>query len=864
MALTPLSSAKAPDLVNYNRDDAIAEITTRMQTLEGWNNIWVSNQYQDASQFVIQMFAYMFEKNAINLNKNIRENFLTEANTQQTVNGNLSRMGISPVGNSTSMVTLLCSLMNNPNPCTQDLVLNQFQQVTGVASDNSIIPFEIIDKNDDGTYNYTENKIIPVPTPLTLTTFSVNAYAGTTKMISIPINANTFENFMITLPFSSIIDGSVQAYYQTPSGIMIPLNKVSRFSAKAADPTIVQQAVFTNGKVPTYIVRNDNNNPMVYFGSSMFGGSFDASFTGNIVVYCRVGGGKLSNVGVTAIQSTFQLQVSNTLTYNIYATNPLAALGGSDAEDYLTAKIYAPLRYGADDKAILTEADAQKTLQPIVNKLFVDSPQYSELGSTIPLLHIHNYVVPLRGTGIDDVGLFTYPQVLAGDTITTYAERLYSEVNSYLAVKGTNDSNVTNEGVTLFSSDAQLQYMLGIATTLNDNSSTYKVPSAIPVLTGTLALYAYDYLDQQIDMIEWTGNYIKTPNGLKSDIGSSSAKIVSSSINVLTTRAIDVLNISFDGMPMITLNFSAAGASTLGTNIQSIVNYFNVQMQSIFSQPQYVEYSQFKNSTFFDYVNNGGNKYQMIITSPRVGSLSKITIYPGVISADDIYLQLGLTVGTVFPSKETGKVFVDGTYNNSNGTVIANINQALILNQGYTVQYSTLNPIQNSGGADGPIVTITLTDELPNTLLRVVPGSDLTVYAVDANGSVLDQIVFNSISDSNPTSGSTGGTGSVFDTAKIITQNATFEYDKSLILLPLAEGVIVQQYSQTYALIGRMEVHTVTFQNGQYVIAQNDINVIFQNEGQAINPYNILDKNSWTQDVFNAAAKTTQLILPGL
>jgi len=487
MSLKPLSSVKLPDLVYFDRERTAQEIMDRMKAMPGWQDIWVNEQYQDASQFIIQTFSYLFEKIANATNKNLRENFLTEAFSERAIYANLAQMRVNALQNKAASTELYVTIENVV--LTQQLILGKSLPIQTTDISGQPIIFEIIGKDESGNYLYNDSVIIQ-PTVFSRNAFNVMAYAGQTQTSSSSLELYDLENMRITLPFTDIIDNSIEAYYQTNTGQLIQLRKATKF---VTEPYITSttQAVFPNG-VPHYIIRYDaTGGATLYFGSENFGGAFeDAHIGGTIVVYCRVGGGYNTNIPAGQINYRYDLDVFGDQIYTLTFTNPRAASGGENRETPAEAQMYAPYRYGRDGTIILVD-DAENALYKDLVKHEIETPQYSEIGTNIPLLHAWHYIVPKRT--FTDWLPYSYTD---GYTLEQYLEDFFADLNTFLKIAGTNDTNITSEYVTTFvPEDTEGNYDF-VYTLVN-----------IKPLSGTIGLTAWDYEDELVDFITWTDNY---------------------------------------------------------------------------------------------------------------------------------------------------------------------------------------------------------------------------------------------------------------------------------------------------------------------------------------------------------------------
>ena len=808
MSLNPLSTIKAPDLISFDRETVSREIMDRMRTLPGWQDIFVGEQYQDASQFVIQLFSYLFEKNATATNRIVRENFISEAFSERAVYANLAQMRVSAIQNKEAAVQVTGTIVGTS--LTTPLVLPKSLKIPGTGINGASEMFEIIPKSEAGEYQYLESVVIE-PTNFLhssslaaytgetkTTTFTTTAYAGETKIISVSIDAWGVENSRISVPYDNIVDGSVMAFYKTSNQIMIPLIKTTKF---VVEP-VLDPIYFPNG-VPHYIVRyTAGGQAIVYFGSASFGGAFESQHVGgSIVVYCRSGGGVNSNINPYAIDISKDVQVGvSTLSINF--SNSTSGYGGEDREDFKVAQVFAPLRYGRDGTSVVTD-DAKVALYNTVVKHEISTPQYSEIASNIPLLHAWHYIVPKRTPSA-----WTMPEPIESETLTAYLERAIYDLNIYLGVVGTNDAPVLKEAVTNFV-DADIN---------GSYSFLYTMASAGP-LSGSLFLTAWDYEDEFVDSVGWSTNY-NTSDETTSDIPATHAELETepfSSVSIYNDSIIgnnSTLKFKLDGIDYIfELHISAstsvnptAMAASLQASIKSLIPL-------IADSYAYQYFYQYRLFTFFEARSAGdGTLSSVVLISPSTGKSSKIELVAhGTTppSGLDLYTMLGIEIGTYRPTAETQLVFSTGSlYYHSTGEVGVLIDKTE-MDKSTTFEYTTAWD-QPTGVVDGPEITLTLVDENPNKLMKLIPESTLTITAYNGTDPV-DSLEWISISTGDtlivPTVGSGTGVGTIFDDAKIA--NMSFEYGTSKLIVKLLDGTLATQYKQSFPEITKINIYKV-------------------------------------------------------
>ena len=804
MSLKPLSTIKAPDLIDFDRDTVSKEIMDRMKTMPGWQDIFTGEQYQDASQFVIQLFSYLFEKNAMSTNRIVRENFISEAFSERAVYANLAQMRVSALQNKESTVELIARI--DGAPLTKTLVLPQQLKVVGNSITNKSILFEIIPKDDAGEYMYLDSVTIE-PTTFTRLAFRCMAYAGETKTSVNSMEAWSLENMRIQVPYDNIIENSVQIYFRTSNQIMIPLKKTTKF---VVEPYIDEQTeVYFPDGVPHYIVRyTAAGRAIIYFGSADFGGAFNSTHTsGSIVVYCRVGGGIDSNVNPGAIDYNTSISVFGEADRSIQFYNPEGASGGEDREDYQTAQIFAPLRYGRDGATVVVD-DAQAALYRSVVKHEIDTPQYSELSPTIPLLHAFHYIVP---KGRDFRG-FVLPEPYVDEEVNAYLARLILALNIFLSVKGTNDSPVLSELVTYFV-DADV---------LGSYNFLYTLETIKP-LSGSLSLTAYDYEDDLVDSIKWTNNYALL------DTISSDVALVHAT---LETNAFDAITVTTDNREIVLKFDNQDYTFTLNMPPGPLVSPSEI-VDELLNQIQYTILTDSNAAYFWSYrtfaffsLEPVGDFDKIVITSPTYGKSSKIELlaHSGSPAPDlEQYGMLGLTIGSYRPTSETQLVFPSGSlYHHSTGEIEVVIDSTEIDKAPeYLFKEAWEQP---TGAATGPTIMITLEEDNPFKLTKIIPNSDLVINAINADGDIVDYLTWTEVTDTDlllvPTYGGgiddgQGGVTKVFDSANIASMS--YDYQTGKITMKLVDGVLMPQYILSFPEISKIVIAEVTLDGSSWI-----------------------------------------------
>lgn len=821
MSLKPLSSVEAPDLINFDRDGIATEIMTRMKAMPGWEDIWVAEQYQDASQFVIQTFSYLFEKIANANNKVVRENFLSDSFSDRAIYSNLNQMRCTTIQNTESSTEFVGRISNGV--ISKNLPLDKLFKIYTTDTLGNELIFELIPKDDDGEYLYNESVIIET-SEFAGNSFRVTGYAGETQISTIELTQYDLEHARMTISFTDIIENSIQVYYKTTLGTMTQLIKSDKF---VVSPTITAatQELFPDG-VPHYIVRySSDGSAEITFGSATFGGAFPEDLVGgSIVIYCRTGGGSATNIIADKVNYATTIDRYGDTSFDVTFTNPYAAYGGDDAETPAEAKIYAPLRYGRDGTAIL-KTDAQNVLYGTIVKHEILTPQYNEeLSNNVPLLHAWHYIVPER-----DFTDWEATEYVTDETLSSYVNRLFIDINSYLSVVGNNDAAITAELVHTFNS--------------GDVDSVYDFVyelNTIKPLSNSLSLTAYDYDGDLVDHINFDGNY-PTLGTIVSTLSSDHAVIDSEEFTSLYIQdgVNNIIKVKFDNK---NYTFSLTLPSGVSSSIASIVESLQSQMETLIGSVSAAQ-SYFSAYQYYDFFSVVDSKLR--ISSPRTGKLSRIELIDHELSEaadEDLYVLLGISEGTYYPASGTEKVFVpiESTYYHGTGEIDINIDSDLIIDQVFDADFDD-EWNQTSGDSEGSIFSIAMDDDQPDKLLKVIPGTDVYVKAYN-NDTLIDYFTISAVTEADQTSFDEGQ-GTIFDTDS---DESYFDDSLSSFNIKLIDGVAATLYEQSYPVVTHMEVY------------KNDVLWKTLTEADCTE---YLDGyyNSWTQDAFSDTGKFSLL-----
>jgi len=842
MSLKPISTIKAPDLISFDRENSAKEIMDRMKLIPGWKDIWITEQHQDASQFVIQTFNYLMEKIANSTNKNLRENFLSDAFSDRAIYANLNQMRVNTIQNKEATVELIGRL--ETGALYRDLVFERNYQIPTTSINGESITFEIIPRDEaTGEYDYL-NSVVVSPSTFARTAFRVKAFSGETKQAKAVLSEEDLENIRIKLPFEDIIEGSVQAYYKTGTDTFTKLRKTDKFVVEPYK-TEASQELFPNG-IPHYIVRNEENGKAtLYFGSASFGGAFEEQHIGGtIIVYCRIGGGSSNNVPANHINYRAEIEQIGELPFYINFYNPDQAYGGDDKETPRDAQIFAPLRYGRQGATVLVD-DARTRLYRTIVKHEIETPQANEENPKVPILHNYHYLVPQRE--FDNWNIIPYEP---GETIESYIERLFIDLNQFLKIDGANDIPIENEMVyTFVNADAQ-----------GDYNFVYTIKNPRP-LAGTLSLTAWDYEDDLVDYTKWTHNYY-TNDIVLSDARSEHAEILTNPFSAfrIDNGVNNLLKLKLDGVNFVFELSLPTGTSqsrtAIVTGLQAAIK--NIIENEFVAQSNFYEYRNFQ---FFREYNN-----QIQIRSPRVGLGSSIEILPHGLSTDpqfNLYNTLGLEIKIYRPPRETGIVFRSSSYVHNHGDIAININPDYIENQYKEFEFNS-DWEQDTGQEAGPHFELTLTDLTPDKLVQVIPNSNIFVEALKLNEitqayDVIDLLIYQNVHPNFITIPSYHeGTGAVFDENKI--DGMEYNYSEAKLKLAFKDGIAVDIYKQSYPNITRMELWQSILSEGEWIrTGTGPLKIIYEHD--CYNAELEEDFETWTQSIFEESGKTSVIKL---
>lgn len=793
--LKPLTEIKFPDLISFDRQTMVEEIIDRMKQDPDWNSLFDGELHQNASQMVLQFFAYLFEKNATSINKNIKENFLNQAFSDRAIFDNSAQMRINALQNTEAQVKVVGVL--GSGYLTQALVLPKYYKLPAINLNGQKIFFEIFNKSEEG-YEYLENVIIN-PGNYARDSFELTAYSGTTFVVENAIVDELLENFFVTINHEEIIENSIRVYYRHSNGVMIELIKTDTF---LVDPYITAQSstYFPDG-VPHYIIRyKQTGTAEILFGSTDFGGAFTQDHVGGtLIVYGRKGGGKAANITPRSIQTTERFYLTSQKTIDVTFTNFGMGTGGSDRETAQQVKQFGPYRYGRQDGHIVDKQDAKVALQQSIVKHEIDTPKFSEINSTVPLLHAHHKIVPSR-----DFSGFIFPEVLITDTLNSYLSKFLLALNNFLNVSGTHDAAVQDEFVT--------EFLKGYDELGNeDYNFLYKLVESNP-LSGTLKATAWNYKNELVDHIVWEGNYL---------LGQSTTSAKSQDHAEMASASFETISIIFEKNDRMKFKLNEVDYVfdlELSTGVKTVTELAAELQTRILEKITYdeipnLEFFQYRTFEFFtaEIVNTETGVGILKLKSPTVGKDSKIELLDNGLNNPDpstnLYDLLQVEEKVYRPPLGTELTFLpENVYDPERNEINFLINEEL-MNVDEEKTYSE-EWDQDTSQEAGPIISIVLSDpDDPELLQQLQISTDLEITAYDGE-TAIDYAKVSSVQDSDENAVIFPGTSHpVF---KNTYAEANYDYTTSTIRLQLVDGVEQQLYAQSFPIITKVMIRRIS------------------------------------------------------
>lgn len=794
--LKPLSYIKSPELIEFDRDALVEEIVARIQSDPNWSSLWDGELFHNFSYFIINVFSYLFSKNAEYANRVLRETFITEAKDPASVINYLSNFSMNLKQNEASMVEVTITPTNGGS-FTNEFFLNPGFSLSALSINNERINYEIYNFEYDDNGNLTTKLDYRSPIIIPAANFTkVNAFSGVTRTETVTLNPiNQTEKFIYNLTNNNIIENSIRIYYEYNTINEVELIETDSF---VVNPVIKGPFTEAMGGVPHYVIKYDTEGgAKIIFGSREFGGSFPNQPSNLTFVY-RTGGGLLTNISRRGINETLTLPIDNFTNINVSFFNLLAGGGGADRENIDIAQFYAPYRINRG-RAIVDDLDALNALSFSTIKHLVKSPKYN--GVDVPVLHYHNYVVPIRN--FND---FVFPVPNESDTYFNYRDTFELQLNDFLNLQGIHDG-VENDILITFFTPVDFSFPL-----------PYKPP-----LNGSLYVSAYNSAGKEIDRLIWGSNYSGSFN--LPDLASVNAAIVSQS-------AIGSLGINLQqSFLYFIIDSSQTLASADYTNPSDGTKCFRVQInpdlytadadgkatilaneinQKIRSVSTY--YQSFDSNTPFAYINDDK---KLVIRSLSYGTTSNVQVFN--FSSDSILSTLLIYPEKVDAAPQNRTAFLENSfYDFESHQVSIKLNKERF---SISKQYNNLVPLwENPNSATGPIIVITLLDE-NNQVILIRENTDLVITAIN-NNDVVDTLTFNSIGTSSLNYG-VATNGTVFDDQN--TNTCSFDYTESKILMKLIDSNLASpDYSypvdedEVTQLYNQSTIFEVTYQNKTY------------------------------------------------
>lgn len=714
--LKKLTDITVPNLIQFEQDEIINEIIAIIKSDPAWNANFDGELTQNATFMLLNMYAFMFSKNAKASNKQIQELFYQKANSPFSIVEGLNRLRINLVQNKASSVVVTGTVQSNQF-LESTLVINPSTSLNALNLNGQPTNFEFLNIDPvTGKPDY----LNPVSMTLTVANrqqFELTMYSGTTVAQQIQLDSNYRENFSIDLPDENVIEDSIRIYYNS----LTELPETDSFVI----PKINTNDTRFLGGTPHFITQyNANGKPTVFFGSEIFGGGFAEPQNGTLTIYYRIGGGTATNISANALTENLTV-TNNGRELLIGFTNNFQGVGGADRENVFEAQTYAPLRYGRG-KQIVNDQDALNELSGQLVKHKVDSPKYSETENTIQLLHAHHFIAPSRN--FND---FVFPDVATTDTLTSYNLKFLSALDTYLNVDGIHDGE-ESELLSNFITPSILNPTYSFVVELGKNNP----------LNRTLSLTAFDYTNTAIDTIYWyTNNYSGTNNA--PDVLIDKAYIDTTAFGTVNvTINNNKLKLRYDKINEIeiTLNLGVYSPITLKDEIvnkmiTSGISYFIVNANNICIN--------IENNTKIRFISNISGENSKV-------ELMKVT--------NSLYAQIGMaTYAYAYALPSNGRIFTQNTnLNRTSSEINVDINQNYFdatteekLSKEDDTWYQIASWAQDPATASGVTVEKILTQEDNTKLEKLQEGSLLILKAVNSAGEYLDKIQFSSVQDSS-------------------------------------------------------------------------------------------------------------------
>jgi len=766
-----LYEIKPTELINFDQDSLLTDVISRIKQHPQWSDNYNGLLHHDSLTMILSIYTFLFGKNAESFDKKIRENFMTTARSDEAKAYSIRENNILFKQNTESVVTLKGTITNrtlNESIFIPTILLNS------IGLNSKKINFEIINKTD-GVYNYRDD--IEITAGLDINSFLIDAYAGETFRHTYSIQERR-EAFSITVPYTPIIQDSIQVYFYL-NGAYFPLFEDTLDNSERQISNI-----FPDG-VPKYSIKYTfDNKPIITFGKENFGGTFKKAHTsGEIVIYGRIGGGSASNIPVGSLSQDVAIDY-NGEEYIINFTNISSGTSGTDADSLDDVILYAPLNRGRG-KNVIDKYDAEGKIKNYVNKMIIEIPSYKEESkNNVPLLHNYYYIVPKR-----NFSNFILPTPLATDTIEGYNQIINDTFNKFCNVYGNHDSTIS-------------EISSGF---LNDNGVyDFKyLLSQRSVLSNSLKVEAYSN-DKIIDTIVFEGNYplLKTINNKFVDGNAvyTTKKFTNDTIFIGTAtdgRLNNRFQIMFDDHDFLfdIDIFTGSGTYTYETLVETL----NLAIKAIINaslNPTILGYVHdlyvTRNYAYVTYNDDNSISFN----SPKTGDRSKIK-FVGVEGTPQFNFcyDLGITPES-YRAERSNIIFKseNSIFDYTKNEVIVSINtdkMEILIEEDVDVIQGVSNPA-------GPLLMFNLYDDFLEQQYKVQEGNDLTVEFWDATVKK-DEVIFKGLSYFSPLSSGTqtsNYTGNIVKTAN----DCKLNIDTSILTLQLKDPEQLQPYIAGYAV----------------------------------------------------------------
>lgn len=696
--MTSLYEINPPDLINFDHDSLLVELIDRIKQHPQWSENYNGLLHHDSLSMVLSIYSFLFGKNAESFNRTQRENFYVSANTDEAKAYILREKNIEFKQNTESVATFKGILVNKT--ISGHFVIPKFTTllVKGLNSQN--IKYEVI-KKVDGEYDYFND--IEFDATQDLNSFTLDLYAGETFKHFHELNVKK-ENFIIEVPYSPVIQDSIQVYYYV-NGTYTKL-----YEDKLDNQERVVTDVFPNG-TPKYIVKYSfDNKPIIVFGTQNFGGTFNNTHSaGKVVVFGRIGGGVASQIPEGSVDTTIEFMHDGD-SYSIRFINLTKGVGGADAEALDEVIRFAPLNVGRG-KHVIDKYDSSSKLRNYLSKLKIDNPKYDrETFNDVPLLHNFYYMVPNR-----DFSLFKFPTLLTSDTLSSYNSKFVSQISKFCNVQGNHDAKVVDE-----IKDRNT----------NGNTSFYTTANWKNIMSSSLKAKAYNANGELVDSIEFIDNYPLTKI-VNNKYANERTEVYSKAFDTIKilgsgSRINNTLKLYIDDHDFMFV----LGLANFNNGIDafSLAAMLNGKIRALI-QTSCQSISELMTAYATNHVFVSAVDSKLKFTSPKTGKRSRIKFVGEVGTASYNLLEDFSLLPKSYRPSRTKIVFnyENSFYDYTKNEVYCDINQDEI-NQ---IENYTVAPVQSFSSVDGPTIELELIDKLFDYKYDFLSGSNMTVEILE-------------------------------------------------------------------------------------------------------------------------------------